>query len=157
MSTISKLKIFFFLPAIMVFLSSCNKKTNDVIPYTYVDFTIDLMDFPSINGMIGSDTVDASDLRIDYRRYAGGFEGNGIIIYSGADAYYAYDRTCPHDYVTDGRSVKVVADFTVATCPVCGTVYALAASGTPASGPGRYPLKNYRTILNGRYLTVINY
>lgn len=157
MSTISKLKIFFLLTAITAILISCQKKTNDVIPDEYVDFTIDLMDFPSINGIIGSDTVGASDLRIDYRRYAGGFNGNGIIIYSGADTYYAYDRTCPHDYAESETSVKVKIDFTIATCPLCGTVYALAASGTPASGPGRYPLKNYRTILNGRYLTVINY
>ncbi len=44
-------------------------------------------------------------------------------------------------------SVKV--DFTIATCPKCGTVYSLSASGTPASGVGRYPLKNYRTSAQG--------
>lgn len=152
----SKIRFFFFSLAFAFFISSCDREQNDVIPDTIVDFTIDLMDFPNLYGIIGSDTVDAYDLRIDYRNYAGGYDNNGIIIYSGADGYYAFDRTCPHDYVENGLSVSVDIDFTIATCPECGTTYALAAFGTPASGPGRYPLKNYRTSLNGRYLRVWN-
>jgi nitrite reductase/ring-hydroxylating ferredoxin subunit len=157
MPTSPKLKYFFLILVITSLLISCEKNKNDVIPYEYVDFTIDLLDFPNIYNLVGSDTVDAGDQRIDYARYAGGYNGNGIIIFSGADGYYAYDRTCPHEYVDNGQSVKVIIDFTIARCPKCNTTYALAASGTPASGPGRYPLKNYRTILNGRYLTVQNY
>jgi nitrite reductase/ring-hydroxylating ferredoxin subunit len=157
MVTNSKIRYFFISLALATFLISCENNKNDVIPDEYVDFTIDLMDFPNIYSVIGSDTVDANDLRIDQRRYAGGFNGNGIIIYSGADGYYAYDRTCPHDYVESGLSVKVKIDFTIATCPKCSTSYALAAYGTPASGPGRYPLKNYKTRLDGRFLTVWNY
>jgi nitrite reductase/ring-hydroxylating ferredoxin subunit len=128
-----------------------------VIPDVTVDFTIDLLDFVNLYGVIGSDTVDEYDLRVNYRRYAGGFDGNGIIIYSGGDGYYAYDRTCPHDYAESASSIKVNVDFTIATCPECGTTYALAAFGTPASGPGKYPLKNYRTSLEGRYLRIWNY
>lgn len=156
MTIFSKIRFFFFTSAIVFSLISCEREENDVIPDTYVDFTIDLMDFPGIYGIIGSDTVGAYDLRIDYRRYAGGFDNNGIIIYSGADGYYAYDRTCPHDYAENGLSVKVDIDFTIAVCPQCSTTYALAAFGTPASGPGKYPLKNYRTSLNGRYLRIWN-
>ena len=157
MVTNSKIRYFFISLALATFLISCENNKNDVIPDEYVDFTIDLMDFPNIYSVIGSDTVDANDLRISQRRYAGGYNGNGIIIYSGADGYYAYDRTCPHDYVENGLSVKVKIDFTIATCPKCSTSYALAAFGTPASGPGRYPLKNYKTRLDSRFLTVWNY
>jgi nitrite reductase/ring-hydroxylating ferredoxin subunit len=156
MTTIPKIRYFFFSSLFIILFISCEREENDVIPDTYVDFTIDLMDFPNLYGIIGSDTVDAYDLRIDYRKYAGGYNNSGIIIYSGADDFYAYDRTCPHDYTESGISVKVDIDFTIATCPECGTTYALAAGGLPASGPGRYPLKNYRTSLNGRYLRVWN-
>jgi len=158
MSTRSKIRFFFILSIITLLPVSCDREKNDVIPDEYVDFTLDMMDFLNIYGIIGSDTVDASDLRIDRgRTYAGGFDGNGIIIYFGGDVYYAYDRTCPHDYVVNGLSVKVNIDFTIATCPKCGTTYALSASGAPASGPGKYYLKNYRTSFDGRYLNVWNY
>jgi nitrite reductase/ring-hydroxylating ferredoxin subunit len=154
----SKLRYFFYSLIIALLLSSCNRNENDVIPDVDVDFTIDMMDFFNIYGVIGSDTVNANDLRIDQGRlYAGGFKGNGIIIYYGGDGYYAYDRTCPHDYSTNGLSIKINADFTQAVCPKCSTIYALSAFGTPASGPGRYPLKNYKTRFDGRYLNVWNH
>ena len=56
-------------------------------------------------------------------------------------------------------SIKVNIDPTFsiyAICPKCGTKYALSAGGTPASGIGRYPLKNYRTSFDGRYVSVWN-
>jgi nitrite reductase/ring-hydroxylating ferredoxin subunit len=155
--TDSKISLFITILALSVTLSSCNKK-NDVIPDAYVDFTLDLYDFVNLSALGGSDTVDARDARISSGRdFAGGFNGNGIIIYRGPDEFYAYDRTCPHDYAVNGLSVKVKVDFTLAVCPECGTTYALAAYGTPASGTGRYPLKNYRTSFEGRYLRVWNY
>jgi nitrite reductase/ring-hydroxylating ferredoxin subunit len=145
------------LTVLLVFLSgSCTKKANDVIPDVYVHFVLDINDpqFVTLNAIGGADTIDANTNNWDY---AGGFDGNGIIIYRGIDSFYAYDRTCPHDYKTDGESVKVNIDFIQAVCPVCGTVYELAAGGTPSSGPGRYPLKNYRTVFDGRFVTVSNY
>jgi len=158
MATGSKIRYFFILSALTLLVVSCNKEKNDVIPDAYVDFTIDMMDFQNIYGIIGSDTVDARDLRVDRGRlFAGGFEGNGIIIYFAGDGYYAFDRTCPHDYEVFGLSIKVKTDFTIATCPNCNTVYSLSASGTPASGPGKYYLKNYKTSFDGRYLSVWNY
>jgi nitrite reductase/ring-hydroxylating ferredoxin subunit len=157
MLSISKIRFFFISVSFVALLTSCEKNKNDVLPDEYIDFTIDLFDFVNIYGVIGFDTVDANDLRINDRRYAGGIEGNGIIIFSGADGYYAYDRTCPYDYVEDGLFIKVKIDFTIATCPRCSTAYALAALGTPASGPGKYPLKNYKTSQEGRYLHVWNY
>jgi len=155
----SKIRFFFLSLALTIVPVSCENNKNDVIPDVYVDFTFDLMDFMNINGVIGSDTVDASDMRITIgRQYAGGYDGNGIIIYNGGDGYYAYDRTCPHDYEVNGISVKVNCDFTIATCPRCSTEYALAALGTPTSeSTGRYPLKNYKTSLSGRYVRVWNY
>jgi nitrite reductase/ring-hydroxylating ferredoxin subunit len=144
--------------ALVIVLSSCNKK-NDVIPSTYVNFTLDLNDpeFVNLNAMGGSVTVDSHTN--NWGAGAAGFDGNGIIIYAGVDEFYAYDRTCPHDYVVNSLSIKVNIDktnSTIAICPKCGTTYALSAGGTPASGIGRYPLKNYRTSFQGNLVIVWN-
>ena len=155
----SKIRYFFLMLALAFLPVSCENNKNDVIPDVYVDFTLDMMDFMDIYEVVGSDTVDASDMRVSIgRQYAGGFDGNGVIVYFGGDAYYAYDRTCPHDYEVNGLSIPVKIDFTIATCPRCSTSYSLAALGTPTSGSiSRYPLKNYKTSYAGRYLKIWNY
>jgi nitrite reductase/ring-hydroxylating ferredoxin subunit len=143
---------------ILITSASCNKK-SDVIPDVYVDFTIDLNDpeFVDLNAVGGSDTVNYRTNNIG--RGASGYGGNGIIITAGADEFYAYDRTCPHDYAINDISVKVNIDainFMRASCPRCGTTYELLAFGTPASGIGNYPLKNYKTSFDGRWIRVWN-
>jgi nitrite reductase/ring-hydroxylating ferredoxin subunit len=154
-ASVSKIRFFSIVLTLAIVIGSCSKK-NDVIPDVYVDFTLDLFDpeFVSLNA-IGSDTVNAQTN--NWGRSAAGFDNNGIIVYNGGDGqFYAYDRTCPHDYEVNSLSIKVKIDFTIAFCPKCGTTYALSASGTPASGIGRYPLKNYRTSFDGRYVRVYN-
>jgi nitrite reductase/ring-hydroxylating ferredoxin subunit len=152
----SKIGLFTITLTIFVVFSSCNKNKNDVIPDVYVDFTLDLNDpeFVSLNALGGADTVNARTN--NWGTFAAGYDGNGIIIYRGPDEFYAYDRTCPHDYAVNGISVRLKIDFTLAVCPKCGTKYALAAFGTPASGIGRYPMKNYRTSFDGRFVRVWN-
>lgn len=138
-------------------MSGCSESDTDIIPDVYIDFTIDLLDpeFAGL-GVIGvSDTIDATTNNWGDR--SAGYDGNGIIVYSGPDSYLAYDRTCPHDLATNGLSIKINTDFAVAECPECGTIYSLSAYGTPLSGPGKYPLKNYRTSFDGeRYIRVWN-
>lgn len=152
----SKPELFFIVFFSTIVLISCGKANNDIIPYSPVDFTIDLLDPEFVNlSVIGiSDTIDASTNNWGYR--SAGYDGNGIIIYSGPDAYYAYDRTCPHDFASNGLSIKVsINQPAVAVCPQCGTQYALSVYGTPISGPGKYPLKNYKTSFDGdRYIRV---
>jgi nitrite reductase/ring-hydroxylating ferredoxin subunit len=158
MPTGSKIKHFFICLTLLTLLISCERNKNDVIPDEYVDFTIDILDYPVLESLTGSVSVDASDMRIADRKYAGGYNGNGIIIYrSLPDEFNAYDRTCPHDYAINNLSKKVTIDFTEAICPQCSTHYSLSSFGTPVSGPGRYPLKNYKTRFDGRYITVWNY
>jgi nitrite reductase/ring-hydroxylating ferredoxin subunit len=154
----SKIGFFLMLLSLPVILSSCNKK-NDVIPDVYVNFTLNLNDpeFVTLNGFGGSVAVDSRTN--NWGTGAAGYDGNGIIICFGVEEFYAYDRTCPHDYVVNSLSVKVNIDpsnSTIAICPNCGTKYGLTVGGTPASGVGRYPLKNYRTSFQGNYVTVWN-
>ena len=153
MTSLSKLRFFLIISISAITFSSCTRK-NNVIPDVYVDFTLDLFDpeFVSLNA-IGSDTVNARTN--NWGSGAAGFDGNGIIVFNGGDGYfYAYDRTCPHDYEANKLSIKVKIDFTIAVCPKCGTTYSLSANGTPASGVGRYPLKNYKTNFDGRFVRV---
>jgi len=158
MTSDSKIRFFLITVALIVILSSCNKK-NDVIPDTYVNFTLDLNDpeFVNLSGFGGSVTVNSQTN--NYGAGAEGYNGNGIIVCFGVDEFYAYDRTCPHDYVVNSLSVKVNIDpsnSTIAICPKCGTKYGLTVGGTPTSGIGRYPLKNYKTSFNGNSVTVWN-
>jgi nitrite reductase/ring-hydroxylating ferredoxin subunit len=158
MGSLSKIRLFFITMAIAITLNSCNKK-NDVIPDVYVNFTLDLNDteFHDLSVFGGSVTVDYRTNNLGTA--AAGYNSNGIIICFGVEEFYAYDRTCPWDYVTNSLSEKVDIDpenSTIAVCPKCGTKYGLTVGGTPASGVGRYPLKNYRTSYQGSSVTVWN-
>lgn len=158
MSCNSKIRLFSLFPVFVLLLLSCRNSKNDVIPDVYVNFTIDLLDpeFVNLNAIGGSDTINSRTN--NWGSVAAGYDGNGIIVYCGPDGYYAYDRTCPHDFVTNNMSIKVNVDFVWAICPKCNTRYELANFGTPSSGTGRYPLKNYKTRFDfGRYITVWNY
>jgi nitrite reductase/ring-hydroxylating ferredoxin subunit len=154
-----KSKIIFFLIAgiILSSLASCKKNKNDVIPDTWVDFTIDLNDpefFVLLSYPNGKIVTSATN---NWGQRSAGYDYNGIIVYrSLMDEFHAYDRTCPHDFVTDTSSIKVNLDLISAICPKCSTSYSLEAGGTPISGPGRYPLKNYKTSFNGQYVRVWN-
>lgn len=158
MCTYSKIRFFFLILALAVGLSSCNKK-NDVIPDVYVNFTLDLNDpeFTDLSGFGGSVTISSSTN--NWGSASAGYDGNGIIVCFGVEEFYAYDRTCPHDYQVNELSVRVNIDpsnSTIGVCPKCGTKYGLTVGGTPVSGIGRYPLKNYRTSYQGNYVTVFN-
>jgi nitrite reductase/ring-hydroxylating ferredoxin subunit len=140
-----------------VSLSSCKKNKNDIIPDVTVDFTINLNDpeFFDLNA-IGNSKIVTSATN-NWGIYSAGYDDNGIIVYrSFEDEFNAYDRTCPHDFAVNGLSIKVNVDFTIAICPRCSTNYALSAFGTPISGPGKYPLKNYKTNFNGQSVHVWN-
>lgn len=158
MSDAAKL-IFFFIFSAFVAVS-CENDKDDVIPDSYVNFEINLNDpeFVSLTTMFGSVYINSNTNNWGER--AAGFNGNGIIVFAGQEGeFYAYDRTCPHEYSVNGLSVKVsVIDMTYAECPQCKTKYALTAGGTPVSGStGRYPLKNYKTYFNGNSIHVWNY
>jgi nitrite reductase/ring-hydroxylating ferredoxin subunit len=153
-------KIFIIISlAFSALLISCERNNNDVIPDTYVSFVMDITGdilFSDLNAIGNSVIVTYRTNNWGYR--SAGYDSNGIIIYrANLDQFYAYDRTCPYDYVANSNSIKVNIDFIQALCPICSTAYSLPTGGIPISGPGKYPLKNYRTIFDGRFLTVENY
>jgi nitrite reductase/ring-hydroxylating ferredoxin subunit len=156
----SNINIFFILLLTLLFPASCSKEKNDVIPDVYVDFYISLNDpqFFDLTAPLNYAYVDASTNNIGER--AAGYDGNGIIIFRAQEnEFFAYDRTCPHDYFVNGMSIKVsVIDGIYAVCPECSSKYALPNYGTPLSGyVSKYPLKNYRTSFDGLNVHVWNY
>lgn len=159
LTSLPKITIFFIALSFAFILSSCKKNKNDVIPDVYVDFTIDLADPEFINLNAVGGTVLVNEKTNNYGQRAAGFAGNGIIVHAGVDEYFAYDRTCPHDYAENGSAVRINVDSSstlFAVCPVCKTKYGLPVNGTPAGGIGRYPLKNYKTSFDGRRVRVWN-
>jgi nitrite reductase/ring-hydroxylating ferredoxin subunit len=157
MTTFLRSGLFFSTIVALLALVSCKKTVNDVIPNVYIDFTIDLLDpeFVALSAIGVSDTINSSTNNWGYK--SAGFDDNGIIVYSGPDEYFAYDRTCPYDFVVNDKSIKVNIDYAVALCPLCGTEYALSSFGMPIKGPGKYQLKNYKTSFDGeRYIRVWN-
>jgi len=157
MKAFLKISLFLIIASTLSFLWSCSKSENDVIPDVYIDFTIDLLDpeFAGLSVIDASDTIDSGTNNWGYR--SAGYDNNGVIIYRGPEEYFAYDRTCPHDFAVNGLSIKVKINFGVAVCPECGTTYSLSTYGVPISGIGKYPLKNYTTSFDGiRYISVWN-
>jgi len=158
MTRSSKINNILILAALLLIVNSCKNSENDVIPDVYISFDIDLstdIEFRDLNA-IGNHVIVTSATN-NWGTRSAGYDNNGIIVYrSLLDEFNAYDRTCPHDYITNNMSVKINVDFTSAKCPQCGTTYALSAFGTPVSGPGKYPLKNYHTRFDGRFISVWN-
>lgn len=156
----SNLRLFFIISSLLLLTLSCNREKNEVIPDITVDFTIPFSD-PEFFDLYYSPGTSA--LISSFHRHLGlgtaGFDNSGIIVYNtglqGLE-YAAYDRTCPHCYVTYDASVAVNIDGVYAVCPRCSTNYALGASGLPQSGPGQYYLKNYRTSFTGYSVRVWN-
>ncbi len=157
--TVSKIRKFFVLALFVILMTFCKNTKNDVIPDVYVSFDMDILndiEFRDLNTT--NSHVIVTSATNNWGINAAGFDDNGIIVYrSLPDEFNAYDRTCPHDYALDGSSIKINVDFTYAICPKCSTTYALSAFGTPVSGPGEYPLKNYKTRFDGQYVSVWNY
>jgi nitrite reductase/ring-hydroxylating ferredoxin subunit len=156
----SKIKYFFISLAFLLLPASCENNKSDVIPTVFVDFTIDInydIIFRDLSSPGNSVIVNYLTNGWGYR--SAGYDSSGIIVYrSNLTDFFAYDRTCPYDYVINNKIAKVKVDYTEAICPVCSTYYSLSAGGQPFSGPGKYPLKNYRTSFDGqRYLRVSNY
>lgn len=157
----SKISFFSIVLSLGITLSSCNKDKNDVIPDVTVSFSISLNDPQFMNLSVFGNAALVNRNTNNIGSLAAGYDGNGIIIFSWIDnEFYAYDRTCPHDYEVNNISIPVIIDprnTMNAVCPECGTVYSLNAGGTPSQGVGRYPLKNYRASFDGLRIYVSNY
>lgn len=148
-------KILLITLSLLIFVT-CTKKKEEIIPNTYVNFTIRLVDpkFTDLHA-IGNSVIITSE-------YAGirsaGYDYNGIIVYRFSEnEFYAFDRTCPFNI---GKSISVItenASDPIAECPECGSEYVLPSFAFPTEkGPSRVPLKQYNTNFDGVTISVYN-
>lgn len=150
--TVSKIVIFSGIIALGS--SGCKTRNSDVIPDTFVDFTIDLNDprFTDLNVVGNTAVVSAAQLGI----FSLGYKNHGVLIYRASEEeFYAFDRTCPYEAdLSQAVSIANAGDVT-AECPGCHTEYVLPSYGYPTdNGPGTLPLKLYQANLTGSYLHV---
>jgi len=153
---ISKLsKILLITLSLLIFVS-CAKKKKEIIPNTYVNFTIRLDDpmFTNLHA-IGNSVIITSEYA---GRSSAGYDYNGIIVYRfSEDEFYAFDRTCPYNI---SNSISVTTENTsdpIAKCPECGSEYVLPSLAFPTEkGPSRVPLKQYNTNFDGVTISVYN-
>jgi nitrite reductase/ring-hydroxylating ferredoxin subunit len=135
-------------------LTACEKAYVSSIPNYPVYLELDL-DFEDRDLLPIPSFKIYTSLNINQASEKTGF--GGVLVYHGADTYYAFDAACPHEA---SRSITVdVTDESLlyATCPKCGTQYDLmSGAGNPVSGPGKERLKPYNVRLNRNILYVGN-
>ena len=149
--------LLFYLTAVLISAVKCDSPDPFEIPDVYINFEINIQNdvqYYSLQSAGNSIEVDKRTAAVT----ALGYDDNGIIIFNNGGEFYAYDRTCPHEFPT---SVAVDGNGGgSAECPTCNSVFLLSALGYPALGSAaKYPLKEYRTEFNTTtgYLRVFNY
>jgi nitrite reductase/ring-hydroxylating ferredoxin subunit len=122
---------------------SCDKENQHTVPYTYVDFTINVESTMHIElNAIGG-----------WAYYTGGYRG--IIIYrASTDEFMAFDRACPY-HPFDPDALVRVFDPPIAVDTLCGSQF-LLLDGSVITGPAKHPLRRYQTYFNYPYLQVTN-
>ena len=122
---------------------SCNDK-NQVVPYVYVNFSLNIYDPEFANLVVPGNSITVT----------GGV--NGIVIYRVSETdFVAFDRTCTYQ-VEENCQVQVDESGVYAVDSVCCYSKFLLLDGSVIEGPATYPLKQYNTSFNGNYLRVFN-
>lgn len=140
-------KLYFssLLGILLLIMPHCNK-TEVIIPYVIVNFSLDLTIINELK------TPGYSKL-YPYEGYG------GVIVYCefydvvtpNASVYYAYDATCTYE-LNDTCSIINEGNSITAVCPCCGSEFHLNG-GYPFKGKATAPLKMYNaTILNNKLI-----
>jgi hypothetical protein len=128
----STAKVLIFVIIILSTLNSCDEKIP--VPQVPVDFTIDL------NNTQYRDLTGVGNVLL----VLGGSRGIIIKRISYED-FTAFDQHCPYDPENSLARVAPDAGSTdFASCPTCKSRYNLYF-GNVESGPGKYPLQDYKT------------
>jgi hypothetical protein len=130
----------FFLAIPLLF--SCKKNSSATItgvPNVAVNFSVDITNplYANLSAVGGWVYV------------TGGYDG--IIVYrQSTTTFLAFDRGCPYDCESNSKSIVAVQSNNIfATCPVCGTQYAVNSGTVSNKGPGTLALKQYNATFDG--------
>lgn len=140
-----------FFVTLLFLLSACDKRDNPVPTARFtVTINLSLPDYNKEYFILNYDPYNHRTIGI-----------SGILIVRGAtndgtQGYNAFERFCPHDQKISCK-VNFDDDFTTATCPCCESQFFIGSfDGDIIKGPTDYPLKTYKTRLEGRRLTIYN-
>lgn len=88
-----------------------------------------------------------------YIEISGGVKG--IILYKNPsiEEYFAYEKNCSYQPLDDCAEVEIDGSGLFMVDPCCSSQFNFS-EGLPIGGPATLPLRRYRTILNGNYLTI---
>ncbi len=75
----------------------------------------------------------------------------GIILYNSGSGYLAYDAACPNQYLADCSTLTLLGIEII--CPCDDAKYSVFNGTSPGL---QYPLKQYRTEVNGKIVRVFN-
>jgi len=127
-------------------INGCKDDYTSVIPYVYVDFSINPTTHIELN-------VPGGSIYIPNQGYG------GIIIFrdfvDSSNPFLAYDATCTYEVIS---TTRVVSDGSgLAACPECKSQFMLfGGSGGINKGPAIEPLKQYHTYYTGGRITIKN-
>lgn len=130
----------FLVFVLMIVIPACEDDFNSSIPYSPVNFRVNLINNNHLN-------VDGNSLLFPY-----GY--GGVVVTNAGGTFYANDVTCP--YEIDFQCKAEANGGPIATCPCCGSTYNLLDGGSVIKGPSSEPLKPYRVSQAGSTLIVTN-
>lgn len=139
-----KPSLFIFFVILFMLLSPQCKEDEDMIPYAYVSFYIDV----TSTQYIGLNNIGG------YVYVTGGVRG--IIIYHrSVDEFLAYERNCPYQPSNDCALVEVDNSAVMAVDSCCNSQF-LLLDGSIIQGPATTMLRQYQTSFDGTTLHVFN-
>ena len=132
------------LVSILLFSSSSCDRKKFRFPYVPVNLSLGL-------------DSDLAGLGVDQTKILPGYGLKGIIIYrSDVDEFHAFDMACTFE---EDFSCTVAEDTSfngIMKCPCCSSRFLLMQGGDPFDGPASWPLVEYTTYVNGRFLVIKN-
>lgn len=142
-------KIFYQATAMLVFVCvvlSCQKdRVNNNNPNLgNYNFTIQVnMNLPTYSNLqFAGNSVKVNEFGVGNR---------GVIVFNTGSGYVAFDGACPNQPLSSCSTLEI--EGASATCPCDNAVYSLFTGQAPGL---QYPLKQYRTEVNGTTIIVSN-
>lgn len=143
-----KSKILFYVTALLlsVLLLHCKGDKNFVFPYVRIDMTI----------LIPIDMANVGNF--DSKIYPDEGFGGVLIFRVSENEFFAFDMACTRELSDSCIVSEFEGSQIIWQCKCCNSQYTIDPhSGCYVSkGPTSYPLKQYRTYIDGDFLYVTN-
>ena len=140
------MKKIFLLLTILILISGCSenntRSNNPFLPDYAFSISIDT------NLPLYSSLQFAGNVMIIDQPNAG---IRGIILYNSGSGYLAYDAACPNQFLASCSTLKLTG--IEITCPCDDAKYSIFNGTSPGL---QYPLKQYRTEVNGKIIKIFN-